>query len=95
MLIGKWRRQSTITIGEDCYRYDANGSGVAWDTGDNVSEAEGQPFTWSMRGATLELIHIGEMGEKIPKIYTLKILNTSTLSYKDEYGVSYTFSRFN
>ena len=89
-LIGKWERPSSIN-GLECYRYDANYNGVTWDTGDDVSEAEGQPFTWSVESATMTHIHIMETGGKIPKTYTLLTLNDSTLSYRDEYGSSFTF----
>lgn len=88
-LIGKWERPSKN--GLECYRYDANYNGVTWDTGDDVSEAEGQPFTWSVESATMTHIHIMETGGKIPKTYTLLTLNDSTLSYRDEYGSSFTF----
>lgn len=88
-LIGKWERPSNN--GLECYRYDANYNGVTWDTGEDVSEAEGQPFTWSVESATMTHIHIMKMGGKIPKTYTLLTLNDSTLSYRDEYGSSFTF----
>ncbi|HPW90021.1 MAG TPA: hypothetical protein PLJ40_01205 [Paludibacteraceae bacterium] len=55
------------------------------------AKEEAQPFTWSLEGATLTQIHQGEMGQKVPKVYTLKTLNDSTLSYRDDYGVSFTF----
>lgn len=91
LLIGKWTRPSTLTDGQDCYRYNADYTGATWDTGDDVSEAEGQPFTWSLEGAVLTQVHQGKMGQVVPKVYTLTTLNDSTLSYKDDYGVSATF----
>lgn len=89
-LIGKWERPSSNN-GLECYRYDANYNGVTWDTGEDVSEAEGQPFTWSVENSTMTHIHIMEIGGKIPKTYTLLTLNDSILSYRDEYGSSFTF----
>ena len=86
-LIGKWERPSSKN-GLECYRYNADYTGATWDTGDDVSEAEGQPFTWSVESATMTHIHIMEMGGKIPKTYTLLTLNDSTLSYRDEYESS-------
>lgn len=91
LLIGKWTRPSTLTNGQDCYRYNADYTGAAWDTGDVSGEEQAQPFTWSLQGATMTQIHNGEMGEKVPKTYTLLTLNDSTLSYKDDFGVSFTF----
>ena len=91
LLIGKWTRPSTLTDGQDCYRYNADYTGAAWDTGEVAVEEEAQPFTWSLEGAVLTQVHQGEMGQVVPKVYTLTTLNDSTLSYKDDYGVSATF----
>ena len=91
LLIGQWNRPSTLTDGQDCYRYNADYTGAAWDTGEVAGEEEAQPFTWSLEGAILTQLHQGEMGQVVPKVYTLTTLNDSTLSYKDDYGVSATF----
>ena len=91
LLIGQWNRPSTLTDGQDCYRYNADYTGATWDTGEVAVEEEAQPFTWSLEGAVLTQVHQGEMGQVVPKVYTLTTLNDSTLSYKDDYGVSATF----
>lgn len=91
LLIGQWNRPSTLTDGQDCYRYKADYTGATWDTGDVAGEEEAQPFTWTLEGAVLTQLHQGEMGQVVPKVYTLTTLNDSTLSYKDDYGVSATF----
>ena len=98
LLIGKWKRPSVSETGEtgyDCYRYDANGSGVTWDTADDVKGKEAQPFIWTLDKDRLTILHQGEMGEVIPKTYTIKTLTSTTLSYEDDYGVNFfTFSKF-
>ena len=91
LLIGQWNRPSTLTDGQDCYRYNADYTGATWDTGEVAGEEEAQPFTWTLEGAVLTQLHQGEMGQVVPKVYTLTTLNDSTLSYKDDYGVSATF----
>ena len=93
LLIGKWIRPSTLenNDGQDCYRYNADYTGAAWDSGELAGEEEAQTFTWSLEGAVLTQLHQGEMGQVVPKVYTLTTLNDSTLSYKDDYGVSATF----
>lgn len=73
--------------------YDANGTGYTWDTWDDVTEEEAQPFTWTLEDATLTQIHKMEMGGNVPKVYTVTKLNTSTLEYRDDYGKYYTFTR--
>jgi hypothetical protein len=94
MMIGKWRRPVVTQDGYDCYRYDTGGKGVTWDTSDDVTEEEAQAFDWSLNGANLMLTHKGEMGQVIPKSYTVITLNSTTLSYKNEYGEKFTFSKF-
>ena len=91
LLIGQWNRPSTLSDGQDCYRYKADYTGATWDTGDVAGEEDAQPFTWSLEGAVLTQVHQGKMGQVVPKVYTLTTLNDSTLSYKDDYGVSATF----
>ena len=97
LLKGKWKRPSVSKQGKtgyDCYRYDANGSGATWDTADDVNENEAQAFTWKLDKDRLTVVHKGEMGQVIPKVYTVKTLNSITLSYEDDYGATFTFSKF-
>ncbi len=102
LLIGKWQ------CGTEYYRYDAtysdftryNGNvvrvnGCTWDTKDDVSEDEAQPFTWTLEKSTLTQIHIMEMGGNVPKVYTVTKLTSTTLCYEDNYGKSYTFTKVN
>lgn len=99
-LVGKW------VSGTEYYRYDASMSnytlsndsivqvnGATWDTGDDVQESEAQPYIWSLDGNQLTLIHIGYMGSRIPKVYTITGLTSNTLSYKDNYSQTFTFTR--
>lgn len=73
--------------------YNANGTGYTWDTADDVTEEEAQPFTWTLEGSALTQIHKMEMGGNVPKTYTVTKLNTTTLAYHDDYGKSYTFTK--
>ena len=71
--------------------YNANGTGYSWDTADDVTEEEAQPFTWTLEKATLTQIHQMEMGGDVPKTYTVTKLNTTSLEYHDDYGKYYSF----
>lgn len=89
LLIGKWKS------GTEYYRYDTQGSGVTWDTADDVTEEEGQAFTWTLQSSSLTHIHIMQTGGNgVPKIYTVTELTATTLSYKDDFK-SYTFAKVN
>jgi len=38
-------------------------------------------------------VHIMPIGGNVPKYYTLTELTVSTLKYKDDFGVSYSFTK--
>lgn len=73
--------------------YNANGTGYTWDTADDVTEDEAQPFTWMLSNTTLTQNHKMEMGGIVPKIYTVTKLNATTFCYQDDYGTSHVFTK--
>lgn len=86
-LYGKWQS------GSEFYRYDVGGSGVTWDIADDVTEEEGQEFTWTLTGDELKHIHIMVMGGSVPKVYTVTTLTASTLRYHDDFGKTFSFTK--
>ena len=89
LLIGKW------SSGTLFFRYDTGGSGVTWDTADDMTEVDGQEFTWVLDQSELTHIYLMEVsGGVITKIYTVTKLNATTLEYKDDTsGQVYTFTK--
>lgn len=88
LLIGTWKS----TAKNEFYRYDTAGTGVTWDTDDDVTEEEGQAFTWTLVKAELTHIHIMEMGGSgVPKIYTVTELTETSLKYKDDFNKTSSF----
>lgn len=73
--------------------------GHTWDEGDDVHESDLTDygngwFKYKVQKADLEEIHMMEYGwSDIPKTYTITILNSTTLSYKDSFGKSHTLTR--
>lgn len=86
-LIGKW------ISGTIHYKYATDHSGTTWDTSDDVTEAEGQKFTWTLVESELTHIHIMEVGGNVPKVYTVTELTSTTLKYKDDFGKTYSFKK--
>lgn len=86
LLYGRWKS------GTEYYKYNNDGTGGTWDTADDMTEADAQPFTWTLEASDLTQIHILEMGGTLPKFYTVTELTSTTLKYKDEYD-SYTFTK--
>lgn len=89
LLTGEW------ISGTEHYKYTADGNGVTWDTADDVTEATGQKFTWTLVNSELTLNHILEIGGTVPKTYTLTELTTTTLKYKDDFGTAYSYTKVN
>ena len=87
LLYGKWQSGTLF------YTYSSNGNGKTWDEGDDVSEDEAQPFTWTLESADLLHIYTGEMGQSVPKSYTVTELTVTTLRYKDAYGKQFSFTK--
>ena len=74
-------------------KYFSDGTGYTWDENDDVKEDEAQKFTWTLDKNQLTQIHIGEMGQKVPKLYTVTELTSSNFKYRDDYGKSYSFTK--
>ena len=98
LLIGKWERNSPFATeeksGNEYYRYDANNKGATWDSSEGVEESEADTFSWTLEKDMLKQLHDMAEGEsKIPKNYTVTVLNASTLTYKDGLGKLSTFKK--
>jgi hypothetical protein len=87
LLIGKWQSGTLY------YKYLADGTGGTWDTADDVTEAEAQAFTWTLVKSELTHIHVLETGGSVPKVYTVTELTSTSLKYKDDFGVSFSFTK--
>jgi len=89
LLIGKW------VSGTVYYKYIADHTGKTWDTSDDVTETEAQPFTWTLVQSELTHIHILETGGSVPKVYVVTELTATSLKYKDDFGKTYSYSKVN
>ena len=94
LLLGKWENNdnkgeywvyTTETTTDGNYQY-----GRTWDENDDVYESDLIPygngwFKWQLVKSDLTQIHLMDnQGGEIPKIYTVTILTSTTLTYKDE-----------
>lgn len=87
LMIGYWQSGTVYEY------YNGNGTGYTWDTADDVTEEEAQPFSWTLSETTLTQNHQIEMGGVVPKRYTVTTLNSSVLCYHDDYGNNYIFNK--
>ena len=88
-LYGCWVKNGT----QEFWRYLDDGTGVTWDEADDITEQESNlRFEWTVSGDCLTHIFRGEQGNQaVPKLYTIKGISASSMSWVDDYGQSYTF----
>lgn len=80
MIIGLWQ------LGTVYYRYNEDGTGVTWDTADDIMESEGSKFTWEVNKNRFIHYHKMEISDGlIPKAYTITNLDLMNLEYVDDY----------
>jgi hypothetical protein len=90
LIYGKWQEGTLFE------KYLNDGTGSTWDTKDDVTEAEAQKFTWTLVKSDLTQIYIMESSNtKVPKYYTVTALTSTSLKYKDDFGVTHSFSKVN
>jgi hypothetical protein len=87
LLYGKWQSGTVF------YKYVIGYTGTTWDTADDQVDGEGLSFTWSLDNSDLTQIYVLELGGSVPKVYTVTVLNATTLTYHDSFGKSYTFTK--
>lgn len=85
LLIGLWQEGSVY------YRFNDDGSGVTWDTADDIVESEGSKFTWEVNKNRFTHYHQMEIGGIVPKVYKITKLDLMNLEYHDDYGVKSMF----
>lgn len=98
-LYGKWQEGSVYEhyYASNIMRILPSGdtvwvNGTTWDESDDVNEEEAQLFNWTLTNATLKHEHVGTF-TMVPKLYTITMLTSRTLIYKDDYGVIHHFSK--
>ena len=85
---GEWAR------GTRHVRYMAGGTGLKWDTGDDVQAIEGQPFTWTIEDNRLEALYpMATMGGVVSVRRQVVYIDYSVMKLQDDYGGVFEYSR--
>ena len=87
LIPGKW------VTGTEYWVFETGGVGHTWNTADDVEEEEATQLTWSVTNDCLTITLIGEMGQQVPKVYTISELSKTTFRYGDAYGKVYNLTR--
>ena len=86
-LYGEWQS------GTEHYIYYENGTGLEWDTADDVTRDEAQRFRWTLDATDFRLCHEFESSSaEAWSAYTLTELTSTTLEYNDFFDF-YSFTK--
>lgn len=75
--------------------YYGDGTGLQWDTKDDVSRDEAQKFSWQMENNCLRQVYTMQLGGVVPRVYTVTYADDESLVYKDDFGTSYMWDKGN
>lgn len=100
MVYGTWVSGDTHYRFDDSYRdyelFDSTTvkvNGAYWNPSDDVSEDEAQAVIWSLDGADITVVKQMYMGGKVPHGYTITALTPTTMTWKDNYNATTTFTK--
>lgn len=90
-LTGLW----IMSGSQEYWRYRADHTGVYWDASQDITEEESNlTFSWSLDEDVLTHVSTGAIGNQaVPKVYTIKDINSNYMRWEDDYGLSYTFEK--
>ena len=73
--------------------YRADGTGLSWDTEDDVSREEGKLFRWTLDSNQLRIVYSIATGGVVPRDYFVTYADDESLVYKDEFGSSHMWDK--
>ena len=73
--------------------YRADGTGLSWDTEDDVSREEGKLFRWTLDSNQLRVVYPIATGGAVPRDYFVTYADDESLVYKDEFGSSHMWDK--
>ena len=88
---GKW-----IKVGsQEYWRYYASGNGATWDESEGkTEETTNLTYTWQLDRDELTHWFRGEQeNQMVPKVYTIKEITSISMKWKDNYGITSTYTK--
>ncbi len=90
-LVGRWLLDGS----QEYWRYRDDYTGVTWDESEGkTEETSNLTFEWTINGDRLMHVFRGEQGNQaVPKVYTVKAINSTTMRWEDDYKMEYNFTK--
>ena len=87
LLLGEWKRGTEHEV------YLADGTGMMWDSSDDVLRDEAQHFEWTLDSNMLTIICHLELGGVLPKRYVVTFADDENLAYSSRLGEAYLWDK--
>lgn len=87
LLVGEWVRGTEHEV------YQADGTGLMWDSSEDVSRDEAQRFKWTLDSNLLTIVCRLELGGVVPKRYVVTFADDESLAYNDLFGTAYLWDK--
>lgn len=87
LLLGEWKRGTEHEV------YLADGTGMMWDSSDDVLRDEAQHFEWTLDSNLLTIICHLELGGVLPKRYVVTFADDENLAYSSRLGEAYLWDK--
>ena len=68
-------------------------NGAYWNPSEDVNEEEAIGVVWTLDGADLTVVKQMYMGGKVPNAYTVTALTETSMTWKDDFGNTSTFTK--
>ena len=70
-------------------------TGVTWDESEDITEEESNlKFEWTLSRDELTCVFRGAQGNQaVPKLYVIRSISSTQMTWEDYYGIEYTFRK--
>jgi hypothetical protein len=88
-LHGLWVRN------QEYWRFKDDNTGVTWDESEDITEEESNlKFEWTLSRDELTCVFRGAQGNQaVPKLYVIRSISSTQMTWEDYYGIEYTFRK--
>ena len=87
LLVGEWLK------GTMHMEYRSDGTGLKWNTVDDLTREDAQHFLWSLDSNLLSMDFHLEHGGVVPKYYVVTYVDEESLAYKNVYDDAYLWDK--
>ena len=86
-IVGEWIHGTEHEV------YLSDGTGMMWDSAEDITRDEAQRFKWTLDSNLLTIVCKLELGGVVPKRYVVTYADDENLAYSDLHGTAYLWDK--